>query len=264
MTAKLSEPIKPILKPAMAKTHDEKIVMFAGDIHGNLNHAIELFDVARKSNVDLIIACGDFGYWPHTKWGMKFLKSVEHLAKGIGVPLYWVDGNHENHDAIDNLVQIHGNKNLIPTPSEWVMHIPRGCRFDFNGFTFMGFGGAWSWDWNHRELGETWWKQETITQEQVDALDDEPVDVLITHEAPFGKNISYKDDIITSVVQRELVLEVQNKVNPAFHICGHHHIRETWMSGITEVHVLGRDGSGNESVLFLKFPKNEMDEDETV
>lgn len=231
----------------------EKLVMFAGDIHGNLEHAIWLFDVARKNNVDLIISCGDFGYWPHKPWGKKFLAAVNRLAEGTGIRFMWVDGNHENHDYIDQLVKIRGNENPIPTPSEWVQYIPRGCRFEYNGYTLMGFGGAWSVDWRDRQLGDTWWKQETITQEQVDALEDEPVDILISHEAPFGKEISYKDEILTSIVQRELMLEIQNKVNPAYHICGHHHTRASWMSGPTEVHVLGRDEMGEESILILRL-----------
>jgi Icc-related predicted phosphoesterase len=174
----------------------------------------------------------------------------------------WFDCNHENHDAIDNLTKIHGKANPIPTPSEWLQYIPRGCRFNYNGYTLMGFGGAWSVDWDKRELGETWWKQETITQDEVDALDDEPVDILISHEAPFGKEISYKDEIITSIIQRELMLEIQNKVNPAFHICGHHHTRATWESGVTRVHVLGRDEMGEESVLFLNLPAFSEEETE--
>jgi Icc-related predicted phosphoesterase len=115
----------------------------------------------------------------------------------------------------------------------------------------MGYGGAYSWDWDRRELGLSYWKQELINEYKIDEIAEEKVDILVTHEAPFGKEISYKDEIPISIRQRELVLEIQNKVNPDLHVCGHHHTRENWQSGITDVHVLGRDDMEDESVLIM-------------
>lgn len=235
-----------------------KRVLFAGDIHGNKKHAQWLFNHASKNEVDIIIACGDFGYWTHMKHGQTFVKFVADRAETLGIKFMWVDGNHENHDILDDLVRANGRNNPIPTPNEWLQYIPRGCRFDVEGHTFMGYGGAWSVDWEHRELGISWWKQELVSPYHMDAyVSDEPVDVLITHEAPYGKEISYKDEIEISVGQRELILELQNKVNPNLHVCGHHHTRENWQSGITDVHVLGRDTMEDESVLIVDFERKE-------
>lgn len=228
-------------------------VMFAGDIHGDLTHLKWVFQHAVENDVDHIISAGDFGYWPHIGWGADFLEKANKFAEATGIPLYWVDGNHENHDLLDALREKHGDDKPIPTNTEWVKWIPRGCRFDLNGHTFMGYGGAYSVDWEDRQLGRSWWKQELINPYHLDSLSDEPVDVLITHEAPLGKEISYKDDIPISVFQRELVLDLQNKVLPRVHICGHHHVREFWINNETEVHVLGRNEMGRESVLIMDF-----------
>ena len=119
----------------------------------------------------------------------------------------------------------------------------------------MGYGGAYSVDWKERVLGHSYWRQELINPYHIDNMDDSEVDVLITHEAPFGKELTYKDDIPVSVAQRELVLEIQQKVNPSLHVCGHHHTRATWQSADTEVHVLGRDTMKAESVLIRDFPQ---------
>ncbi|MFM7263697.1 MAG: metallophosphoesterase [Acidimicrobiales bacterium] len=226
-------------------------IMFAGDIHGEREHLEWVFAQAARSGAKAIIACGDFGYWPHIKWGQQFLDLAEELAAEHGITLYWVDGNHENHDLLDELVALHGAQNPIPVAGPGVLYVPRGCMFTIDGVTLMGFGGAYSVDWKQRRAHVSWWEQELVTREQVDALVPTKVDILVTHEAPLGRMISYKDGIPESVAQRELVQEIEDKVLPALHVCGHHHTRETWTNGDTRVEVLGRDGMDDESVLVL-------------
>lgn len=229
-------------------------IMFAGDIHGNLEHAEWLFDHAVQNGVQEIFACGDFGYWPHYGWGKRFLNEVERMARENRIKFYWVDGNHENHDWLDELVKDEGADAPIPMGSVWLNYIPRGCVFGIGAWKAMGYGGAYSVDWRDRTEGRSWWRQELINEYKVAELPSTKVDILITHEAPCGKEISYKDDIPISVRQRELVSEIQQKVSPSLHVCGHHHTRETWMNGDTEVHVLGRDEMDEESVLIVDIP----------
>jgi len=224
-------------------------VMFAGDIHGNTNHAKWVFDTAVQNKCTHIIACGDFGYWVHLPRGVKFVNTVAKLAKEANIKFLWVDGNHENHDILRDLVNEHGDTEPINTPNEWVQWIPRGCRFVIGDTTFMGYGGAYSVDWKQRVEGESWWRGELINPFHIDGLSDDPVDVLVTHEAPLGKQISYKDQIPVSVSQRALVSELVEKVQPSVVVCGHHHVRESWNIGITEVNVLGRDDMDTESVM---------------
>lgn len=228
-----------------------KRVLFAGDIHGNTDHVDWLFTHALNNSVDIIISCGDFGYWPHYRHGEKFVNKVARMARDNQIPFYWVDGNHENHDLLDVLVEKHGADNPIPMVNDWLLYIPRGCRFDINGYTVMGYGGAYSVDWRDRHEGTSWWRQELVNEYKIADIPDEKVDILVTHEAPSGEKISYKDSIPISVRQRELILEIQNKVNPDLHVCGHHHVRENWQSGITDVHVLGRDTMEDDSVLIV-------------
>lgn len=225
--------------------------MFAGDIHGNINHLKWLFDHASKNDITHIISVGDFGYWVHLKRGVKFISAVERLAKSHNIKVLWIDGNHENHDILNELVDIYGDSAPIPTPSEWVKWIPRGCIFTLGATTIMGYGGAWSVDWKQRVEGESWWRQELIDPFHVDDLPEVHVDILITHDAPMGKTLSYKDDIPLSVNQRVLVSEIMSKVTPDMVICGHHHVRETWYQNETQINVLGRDEMGPQSVLVM-------------
>lgn len=235
------------------KMETQKKIMFAGDIHGDMEHLKWVFAKAARSGAGWIVACGDWGYWPHTGWGQKFLDLAEELAARNGITLYWVDGNHECHDLLDDLVALHGADNPIPVAGPRVLYVPRGCVFTIGDVTLMGFGGAYSVDWKQRRPHVSWWEQELITREQVDALVPTKVDILVSHEAPLGKMISYKDEIPQSVAQRGLMQEIEDLVRPALHVCGHHHTRESWTNGGTRVEVLGRDGMEDDAVLVLEI-----------
>lgn len=230
--------------------------MFAGDMHGNMDHAQWLFRKAFDLQVDTVIACGDFGYWPHYKWGQKYLDLIDQLTDMSGTTLMWVDGNHENHDLLDDLAANYGMNDPIPT-GERSYWIPRGCTFQLGDLTLMGYGGAWSVDWENRSEGLSWWPQETINEEHVASLPSTKVDVLVTHEAPLSTKsgiLSYKDAIRESVDQRRLITEVAARVNPEVVFCGHHHIRETFRADTPYeplVHVLGRDEAGRDSFFVM-------------
>lgn len=241
-------------------------VLFAGDIHGNMEHAEWVIAHASANNCTHIISVGDFGYWVHFPFGKKFVNRVAKLAEKAQIKFLWIDGNHENHDLLRDLTDKFGKDNPIPTPNEWLQHIPRGCRFTIAGNTIMGYGGAYSVDWLQRVEGRTWWRGELINPFDVDLLDDEPVDILVTHEAPYddGKKITYKDDIQVSIAQRHLVKEILDKVTPQFHICGHHHTRVDWVDGETQVSVLGRDDMGDDSVIILDMADNHENYEELV
>ncbi len=228
-------------------------VLFAGDIHGNTDHARWVFKHARENDCTHIISVGDFGFWTHFESGREFVNTVAGLAQEAQIKFLWVDGNHENHDILRGLVEQYGASKPIDTPNEWCQYIPRGCRFLIGETSFLGYGGAYSVDWLDRQEGISWWRDELINPFHIDTLANEPVDILVTHEAPYnnGEKITYKDEIQISIAQRHLVKELLDKFTPQFHICGHHHTRVDWTDGETEVSVLGRDTQEADSVLIL-------------
>lgn len=244
----------------------KQVVLFAGDIHGNKEHAKWVIDEAARNNCTHIIACGDFGFWTHLHRGRVFVDFVAKKSQEKQIKFLWIDGNHENHDLIRDLVDKHGSDKPIDTPNEWLQYIPRGCRFTIGAVSYMGYGGAYSVDWKDRVEGKSWWRGELIDPFHLDGIADQFVDVLITHDAPYngGKWITYKDDLPVSVAQRQLVKELHNKVRPVYHFCGHHHVRETWMDGDTEVHVLGRDTMGNDSICIFDSSLSVVDDEVAV
>ena len=72
--------------------------MVVGDVHGNTVFMRSAIERASVRGINTILQVGDFGYWPHTKSGEKFLKDLERFAAERNVTVWWIDGNHENHE----------------------------------------------------------------------------------------------------------------------------------------------------------------------
>lgn len=228
-------------------------IVFSGDIHGSVTQLRFVFKTAQAHECDLVWACGDFGFWPHTAHGVKFLEAVDALVEETGIKLFWTDGNHENHDELDRLRWVHGEECPIATSagSWWV---PRGCVVALDGVDFMSYGGGYSVDWKRRVKGKSWWPQELVDEGHVRGVPDVPVDVLVTHDTPFGEGVlSYKDSIPESLDQRRILSELVDRVQPRLVFSGHHHVRSTFRTVTPKgwqatVRVLGRDGMGRDSV----------------
>jgi Icc-related predicted phosphoesterase len=210
-------------------------VLFIGDAHGNTSFMTAAIERAKDSGVTTIVQLGDFGFWPHTKPGVVFLADVERAAANAGVTVYWLDGNHENHDLLSAIV----NRRTTPVPiSKHVRYLPRGCRWEWAGVRFAAFGGAFSIDRRNRHLGQSWWHGELVTADDLETLGDEPVDVLLTHEAPAGFEFKYNftippTDQATSDEQRRYIARAVTVTRPRLVIHGHRHqAHRTMLNGV--------------------------------
>jgi len=147
-------------------------VLITGDIHmefGRLN------DLLNKKTADLVICCGDFGYWPNISWGAP-LTNIK--LQGTQKVL-WCDGNHEDHWSLKE----RETDELAPG----IIYMPRGSTYTLDdGRTIMFMGGADSIDKQWRKLGVDWFPEEIITP--ADLMDhpikDLKVDIFITHTCP--------------------------------------------------------------------------------
>ena len=210
---------------------------FVGDIHMDLRFAMRVLEHAREAGSEVVFSAGDFGYWPHIEDGPEFIESVDCVAADFGITVYWIDGNHENHDAINMMVREHGMKAPIPTPAtmggeglKHVLYVPRGCVLQLGDTSVMGFGGAASVDRFVRVLGLDWWPSELITEQQVWGLEvPQKVDILVTHEVPESaldqRIMRWKSEDPVSVEQTRYVEAIARRVNPGRMICGHYHVR---------------------------------------
>lgn len=158
-------------------------VLVVGDLHQNLGAALEVIDYASTS-ADLILICGDFGYWPRHPAGIDYLRTVQnHLARH-GLQLWWVDGEHDDLVALARIrAAADGRRQL----SSNIWHLPRGFRWTWHGVDWLAVGGGISMDSSGRPYGKPWPAREELGEAEVaNVLSAGPAQVLLTHMAPLG------------------------------------------------------------------------------
>ena len=204
-------------------------LLVAGDVHGNSGWLEVLFRSAVAHGCNAILQLGDFGFWPHQPGGSRYLHRVSKYADRSGVVVFWIDGNHENHDAL---------RLLTPSADGFVdvargcRHAPRGLRWTWRGVRFGALGGAFSIDWRDRVPGRSWWPDEVTTAADVERLGGAALDVLLTHDAPAGVplggvRLPDADQVRTDEV-RALLAEAVKATSPRLVLHGHWHRRYSY------------------------------------
>lgn len=229
-------------------------IIIAGDTHGDLLQIDMLIAAAKSEGAALIIQVGDFGFL----WSTNNLGDIERSLAAAGVELWWLDGNHENFDMLGRLGASPDDTDATQL-TDHVKYLPRGFRFEIDGCSFMAFGGAVSVDKGSRKPYVSWWPQENVTAGQVMRVDDEPVDVLLSHDAP-GANIQLTSFLngpkamrlapsltAESEASRRLVETVYDTVRPKLAVHGHYHIFYTAAARHGTVVGLGCNGMGMKS-----------------
>jgi len=145
-------------------------ILITGDIHGSFGR---LNDLINKKKPDMVICCGDFGYWPNVSWG----EPLSNIKLQTASKLLWCDGNHEDHWAL----RYRTTDELAPD----IFYMPRGSTYKLpDGRTILFMGGAHSIDYMRRKRGIDWFPEETISESDLMNLPDCKVDIFITHTCP--------------------------------------------------------------------------------
>lgn len=237
-------------------------ILFLGDTHGNTAWVKRVFEHYADQNIDRIVQLGDFGIWPGAA-GVKFREKVSKYAEKYGIPVYFIDGNHEDFDKLwgkltqnstlhngDDILNSAGFLEILPG----LFYIPRGTVWEWDGIRFAGVGGAVSIDREYRLSYERatgqkiWWEQEQLTDydQSVIELFDGTVDVLVSHDTyinPVSDTSWYKNDP-ESTAHRLKMLDVVSHLQPRVNIHGHYHYRHTTQDYRALVVGLGKDDDG--------------------
>nr|WP_255525522.1 metallophosphoesterase [Mycolicibacterium sp. BK634] len=253
--------------------------MVAGDWHDNANWGRSIIRHAILQGVDAIVHCGDFGWWREGLPTHHYLSTISAELVEAGVQLYWVDGNHEDHDRINEWLDATGGQPWSDKRYPNITHLPRGFRWVWWGQTWLALGGAHSVDRLGRKPGIDWWDAEHITDEQMArAMDGGHADVMITHDCPAGVSIpGIPDDpaddhrgywpmseLIASRDHRERLAVVVDYVKPHLLIGGHYHLRHAGLrrspdGWVTQVHILDCDATSLADNTLI-MTRNEADE----
>lgn len=235
-------------------------IALVGDWHADAEWALPTVDFISKAGADIIISVGDFGFWPRFNHGQHFLKALDDKLAQVNIPLWWVDGNHEDHDIL-NLLPV--GENGLRAVTRHIHHIPRGFRWEWDGFMWMGLGGAASVDREDRVEGVDWFEAERISEEDA-AYASRPgaVQVMVTHEGVFGAppldmKLSKVSMWPAATIQesneiRGRLTDVVDVVKPKYLFHGHHHTAYSCTKDGTVIRGLHCNGASLwENVFFI-------------
>lgn len=205
-------------------------LLVVGDTHGDPDTVRKAYGVAVGHEVDYFVQVGDFGYWEHTASGRSFLDRCSNLAVSTGIPLVFLDGNHENHPLLwDTYVGSAKTPEGFWTVRPGLHYAPRAMRWVWGAKSFLAVGGAYSIDKSVRTPGSSWWATEEISVDEMDAArKGGKVDILLTHDAPLsvdpfeGRSVMVFPETRANRAKVDSIVEA---VRPEILIHGHFHIR---------------------------------------
>ena len=229
-------------------------LLLVGDSHANARWwADTVVSTAQRSGAERIIQLGDFGYWPRHSTGRSFLATVASGVERAGIPVDFIDGNHEDHGVL----QRRATAPYEVAPG--VRHLPRGHRLEHGGVHFLALGGAHSVDRNVRTVGVDWFPDETLDLGDLERAETgAAVDVLLAHDTFSGYDLPttlpaekipswLTREFAASRAHRELVRSVVDAVHPQLVVHGHYHSRYSRQLRLdghaVRVEGLDRDGS---------------------
>lgn len=223
-------------------------IMVTGDVHMDF---AALNGLINKKRPDMVLCCGDFGYWPNAtnealygRNNPKYPKDPPRPKAPEGCEIHWADGNHEHfHD-------------LAKRESDEVwprcFYQPRGSHILLpDGRRVLFMGGAASHDKPLRTPGHDWFPEEVITEADVNRVDFSlKYDIVISHTSPrsfhirellgFDRFSNYRD-----VDASELALDViLHECKPELWFFGHWHRFKQGQHGMTTWYLLDHTASG--------------------
>src|SRR5574344_1948227 len=162
------------------------MIYITGDTHGDIDfEKLKAYFAHRYASLkDVLIILGDAG--------IIWSKSEEYTSEYslLGPTILFIDGNHENFDLLNKFPVVAVSLEKTHRIDENIYHLCRGEIFKINGLSFLAMGGAASIDRYLRKEGESWWKDEAITEEDMKNAQKNlerygySVDYVLTHCAP--------------------------------------------------------------------------------
>jgi hypothetical protein len=204
-------------------------LLVAGDVHCELGWVVALIDIARSEGCHAIVQLGDLGFLPGFGVGMRFITETASLLRRAGLPLYFLEGNHDDLDALWRT-----KRRLVSGFVEIDSHLyylRRGQRFSWSDVSFLAVGGAHSIDRRWRIgtqplAGTLWWPRETLDdRDLVRASVGGPVDVMFCHDCPAGVTIPGLQTIEPAAENRRRLGTIVDAVRPKLLLHAHYHQR---------------------------------------
>lgn len=159
-------------------------VLLQGDTHGRAGSVRAALATAQQQGCELAIILGDYGWgwdWNSYVHRDEFTAKVAKAVAAYEVPVWWIDGNHENFDRLEAVGAFNAEAPVEIAPG--VTYLPRGTVQTVGETRVLFIGGAYSVDKKWRQPHTSWWPQEEITGAEAErCLEAGQVDVVVSHD----------------------------------------------------------------------------------
>lgn len=201
------------------------MIYITGDTHG-LYDFTKLKELKTKytSEKDVLIILGDAGII----WSKESLENHVRKYEQLNITIIYVDGNHENFNILEMFPIINKFGAKMHLISDNIYHVLRGEIMIINSLKFLCIGGANSIDKSYRTPNVSYWKQEEITDDNINnAINNlkkykNKVDYILTHccdSKTLYKYFGYHKDEST-----EKLNFIDKVVKYKYWYFGHYHI----------------------------------------
>jgi Icc-related predicted phosphoesterase len=134
------------------------------------------------------------------------------------LPTYFIHGNHENWDKIEEIKEGKGPKNLF--------YLQNGVPYEIDGLNVLALGGNHAPSKFHMKRSQLLDNgRRHFVNEDVDAciVCIKKIDIFLTHEAPspYHRYKVYQDG--DQDIGKPIVSKLLKHLNPRIHFFGHHH-----------------------------------------
>lgn len=217
-------------------------ILLLGDVHSDYEYMGRVYSYATKVKADIIIQLGDWGmgfkgFKQFSREGIVecvFTHYVSEMALSSDIPCYFIGGNHENYDWLEELLLfVPNNEDGTYEVAPMVKFIPRGTRLEFDCVRFLCCGGGTSINRGSLTDYVSWWPQEEITYADVDKCAQAgAAHVLLTHDFPWESNCMdrhldpyWGEWAQTKVIEsRKKVSDILLASHAQYHFHGHLHL----------------------------------------
>lgn len=217
------------------------LVCFVGDVHGQVLHALAALVTCVRAvgPLDAIVQVGDLGAWPDPSRldapglryadeepaqldFMRMLEASGSLAsqlrqarERLGGPVLFIRGNHEDQEWLTSLRPFEA-----VDPFDLFRLVPDGTVLELAGVRAAFLGGVES------GAPATRHREEAVASLEGAA----DVDLLVTHDGPYGVGLGWSGDVQGS----RRVATLVERLRPRWHVWGHlHHVNGPRVRGST-------------------------------
>jgi predicted MPP superfamily phosphohydrolase len=132
-----------------------------GDLHGEIDiqhiNNKKILSICKDEYPEYVIVNGDFCFiWNGSEKEKYWIRRLNEKPFKI----LFCDGNHENHEMLNNLESVEMFDGIVGKVSDNIYHLKRGYVYNIDGKSIFTMGGATSIDKDTRKNRISWWEEE--------------------------------------------------------------------------------------------------------